>query len=372
MRIPGARCLPNGELAYRLGTIERDPNQPIVITCAGRTRGIAGVIGLSIAGFEGPIYALENGTQGWALAGQLLERDNCAASFPEPDAAALEEARRRASRILSDYKIQTVTTRDIQDFISHHSRTSYVFDVRSGVEATSDPVAAAEHAPCGQLVQATDQWVGVRRSRIVLCCDTGLRSAISAFWLKQLGYEPLVARIDDSLRGLRRPARRARQESCGIKRIDATQALRQISDGNTLLVDLRSSMDYRSAHISGAVWCTRTLIPELLASHAGTDIVLISDDPTLAVLAAIDCYEAGVARVVEVDGGHAALIAAGAVADATPASPTDAEAIDYLFFVHDRHDDNLDASRRYLAWETGLIQQLDEHERCEFQLLTPV
>ncbi len=52
----------------------------------------------------------------------------------------------------------------------------------------------------------------------------------------------------------------------------------------------------------------------------------------------------------------------------TPESPADAECIDYLFFVHDRHDGNLEASRRYLAWETGLLAQLDAEERATFAI----
>ena len=37
--------------------------------------------------------------------------------------------------------------------------------------------------------------------------------------------------------------------------------------------------------------------------------------------------------------------------------------IDFLFFVHDRHDGNMDAARCYLKWETGLLAQLDDQER---------
>ncbi|HEX7126795.1 MAG TPA: sulfurtransferase, partial [Thermodesulfobacteriota bacterium] len=53
--------------------------------------------------------------------------------------------------------------------------------------------------------------------------------------------------------------------------------------------------------------------------------------------------------------------------------PDDASAIDYdyLFFVHDRHQGNLEASRRCLVWEMGLVDQMDERERAEFRLLVP-
>ena len=58
-----------------------------------------------------------------------------------------------------------------------------------------------------------------------------------------------------------------------------------------------------------------------------------------------------------------ALADAGYEVVATPDTPADEDCIDYLFFVHDRHDGNMDAARRYLEWETGLIAQLDEQER---------
>jgi hypothetical protein len=46
----------------------------------------------------------------------------------------------------------------------------------------------------------------------------------------------------------------------------------------------------------------------------------------------------------------------------SPTLPADSDCIDFLFFVHDRHDGNKDAARRYLEWETSLIAQLDEDE----------
>ena len=45
----------------------------------------------------------------------------------------------------------------------------------------------------------------------------------------------------------------------------------------------------------------------------------------------------------------------------------DARCIDFLFFVHDRHDGNKEAARRYLAWETNLIGQLDAQELATFR-----
>jgi hypothetical protein len=83
---------------------------PIVITCAGRTRGITGAIGLKLAGHAGEVYALENGTQGWALAGFGLERGNAAAPFPALDAEALAGARQRAAALMARFAIPEVVT----------------------------------------------------------------------------------------------------------------------------------------------------------------------------------------------------------------------------------------------------------------------
>jgi len=48
--------------------------------------------------------------------------------------------------------------------------------------------------------------------------------------------------------------------------------------------------------------------------------------------------------------------------------PPDEQCIDFLFFVHDRHQGNKEAARRYLEWETGLVAQLDASELAAFHL----
>ncbi len=201
MRVPGAVCLPNGELAHRLPAVTTDPAAAIVITCAGRTRGIVGALGLRLAGVDAPVYALENGTQGWALAGFELERGNAAAPFPALDQAGADTTRARAAGFLSRHDIPRVRRGQIEAWCADATRTTYLFDLRSPCEIDADPLPAFTPAPSGQLVQATDQWVGVRHGRLVLLDDLGLRAGLAAFWLRQLGYDVAVAQIDDEIRG---------------------------------------------------------------------------------------------------------------------------------------------------------------------------
>jgi hypothetical protein len=99
-------------------------------------------------------------------------------------------------------------------------------------------------------------------------------------------------------------------------------------------------------------------------------IALLADEPEVAALAAVDLAELGFdAHLIE--GGMAAWRAAGLSVEASPDRPAPEEAIDFLRFVHDRHDGNLEASRQYLAWEQGLVAQLDSEERAEFRLAQP-
>src|SRR5262245_65726190 len=73
MNIPGGICCPNGELALHIHEIAPDPATTIIVNCAGRTRSIIGAQLLIDFGVPNPVYALENGTQGWFLAGFELE-----------------------------------------------------------------------------------------------------------------------------------------------------------------------------------------------------------------------------------------------------------------------------------------------------------
>jgi len=95
-------------------------------------------------------------------------------------------------------------------------------------------------------------------------------------------------------------------------------------------------------------------------------VTLIIDDEHIAQLAAIDLREQGIGDIAWTR--PADLEAIGHPLESTPDQPADAEAIDYLFFVHDRHDGNLEAARRYLAWEIGLIAQCQPQELAAFAL----
>jgi rhodanese-related sulfurtransferase len=379
MSVPGAVCLPNGELAHRFAAVAPRPDTPIVVNCAGRTRGVVGAIGLKLVGIENPVAALENGTQGWALAGETLERGMPVQPFPALDADALEQSRRRARRLSSEGRIAWISPAAFDAFRRDTGRTTYLFDVRSEDEYRADHLPGAAHAPGGQLVQATDQWIGVRHARVVLCDDTGLRAALAAFWLRQMGFEPYVlpgaAASPPPLRGKDREGGKPQAPAKGLSPLSPQDASAGLASGTHSLLDLRSSRAHQACHPAGAEWAIRPQLgvppsPALPRKGGGRSrtVVFLSDEPDVAALAAIDLAELGWSDVRLLDGGIEAWRNAGLPVEASPDNPSPDEAIDFLRFVHDRHDGNLEASRQYLAWEQGLVAQLDAEERAEFRL----
>ena len=136
---------------------------------------------------------------------------------------------------------------------------------------------------------------------------------------------------------------------------------------DAVFLDLRTSMEYRKAHIAGARWAIRPSLTEALRDAKGP-VVIVADDAAAAGLAVETEWPAHLERPRLLDGGMNAWREAGFPVEATPDLPRDADCIDFLFFVHDRHDGNKEAASRYLAWETGLVAQLDAQELAAFRL----
>jgi rhodanese-related sulfurtransferase len=368
MNIPGGICCPNGELARRIGDIAPNPKTKIIVNCAGRTRSIIGAQTLIDFGVPNPVFALENGTQGWFLAGLKLENGADRHHRGLPKAADVGELKSRARTLAEARGVAFVSAAEARRLLDDASRTTYLLDVRTPEEFAARAVPGFAHAPGGQLVQATDQWVGTRGARLVLLDEELVRAPVTAGWLRQLGHEAYVIEggIAEaaSLAWPQRMSPSARPEPTPMTARELASALR---DGSVHLVDLRPGMTYRKGHIDGAVWSIR---PRIAAALAGRDkaVVLVADEPGVAALAALDLSEAGVRDIRLLAGGHDAARAAGLPIVETPNDPADADCIDFLFFTHRRHEGDAEAARQYLAWEIGLLGQLDAQERGAFRI----
>jgi rhodanese-related sulfurtransferase len=366
MNIPGGICCPNGELALRIHDIAPDPKTTIVVNCAGRTRSIIGAQTLIDFGVPNPVFALENGTQGWFLVGLDVER-GASRRYPDEGAPRDMAALRRAARRFADASgAAFAAAAEAHAWLSDAERTTFLFDVRTEEEFGAVGVSGFVHAPGGQLIQATDQWVGVKGARIVVLDHELVRAPVVAGWLRQLGHEAFVldggaaaAAAHDWTRPLATPTLPPLQP------ISVAETADRLGSGSAHIFDLRSGMLYRAGHIAGSMW---TIRPRIAADAAGADqtIILVADDPAVAALAAIDLKSLSAQDVRILAGGFEAWRSASLPVESSPDRPSDAECIDFLFFTHDRQS-NPDAARRYLAWETGLLDQLDDQERGVFR-----
>ncbi len=358
MAIPGGICCPNGELPLRIAALVPDADTTVVINCAGRTRSIIGAQMLIDFGIPNPVLALENGTQGWNLADLKLE--NGADRLYPPAPADLGAARAKAASHAARCGVTLCDAATLAGWLADATRTTFLCDVRTPEEFAAGTLPGARSTPGGQLLQATDQYVGVRGARLVVFDGEGVRAPMVAAWLRRMGWEAHV--LAEGL-SAQLPAPAPTPTEPSLPRLDTVALQPLLAPGAATLLDCRSSMAFRAGHPPGARW---TIRPALDATAIPRDrpVVLVATEDAVAGLIAADLARAGLTDISLHRGSPAAWRDAGLPVEATPDSPADAACIDYLFFVHDRHSGNKDASRRYLAWELGLIAQLDEAEKA--------
>lgn len=364
MNIPGAVSLPNAELGLRLPDLLSDPSTSVVINCAGRTRSIIGAQTLLSLGFDNPVVALRNGTQGWQLAGFELNYGSAPAPMPDVTPQGLDQARKRFEAFVKTNTLPVIDQATLNQWRTDHSRTLYHFDPRSDEEFAAGHLAGFLHAPGGQLVQAADMWVGVRNARIVLHDPHGLRAATTCFWLRKMGHDAYILDHLPEPDEMRRGPDPEDTDTTEYA-ITAAELGKQLEDGAQLF-DLSPSSDFRTAHIAHAQWAIRPRLSQLKIDPA-EPVILTSSDPVLARLAVVDLVEMGITSPLLLKHDLVDWKKAGLNIIATPNQPTEAEMIDFLFFVHDRHNGSMESARRYLEWETGLIAQMDEDELSIFR-----
>ncbi|MDQ2150045.1 rhodanese-like domain-containing protein [Alcaligenaceae bacterium C4P045] len=372
MSIPGGISVPGAELALRIKDLAPDPRTQVIVNCAGRTRSIIGTQSLVNIGIPNPVAALRNGTIGWTLAGQTLERGQSRRHAGSVADAWRTDARTRARRLADRAGVARVSL--AQALQQPADRTCYWLDVRTPEEYARSHLPGFASAPGGQLVQETDHVAAVRGARIVLVDDDGVRANMTASWLAQMGWDVHV--VDDAPPVTEWPA--AEPAAAGLRAVDVPEdrwvdgaALAGWLDDPTVapalrIVDMGASADYRKQHVPGASHVRRAdaqALAKVLASTPGiTRVVLTSPDGALAAHGWSDVAEMlrvwGIAATVYVlRDGSQGWTAAG--------ERLTAEAPDWVVEPTDRYrrpyegtDNPVAAMQGYLDWEYGLVDQL--------------
>ena len=362
MNIPGGIDAPGAELVYRTPDLAPGADTLVVVNCAGRTRSIIGCQSLRNAGWK-DVVALKDGTMGWELAGFQCERGSSRVA-PEPTAGGKQKARAAADAVAARFQVKFARVRQAREWLDNASRTTYLLDVRSREEFEAGHLAGARHAPGGQMVQAMDEFVAVRNSRVLLADPERVRSVMTASWLNQMGWDEVYVLEPGSGDWALETGARA---APAFKRWTSVRAQR-FAPEEAALVDLSTSLKYRAWHVPGAWWAVRSRLAEAREKiGAAGEVVLTSEDGVLAHLAAPEAAALW-PNVKVLEGGNKAWRAAGLATESGMAKPTTAlDDVWYKPYDHEAGADYEKHARAYLDWEVALVEQIKRDPAIRFR-----
>jgi rhodanese-related sulfurtransferase len=363
--IPTGVNVPGAELVLRVHDLAPSPDTLVVVNCAGRTRSIIGAQSLINAGVPNKVVALRNGTMGWTLAGLTCDSGRQERA-PAPSGTALSWAHEAAARVAERFGIARIDRATLERFRADETRSLYLLDVRDPAEYAAGHMAGAVSAPGGQLVQATDLYVGTLGARIVLVDDAEVRAVMTASWLRQMGWKDVFVLAERgtetgfSASPLLGPAP---SPEVGI---DVATLADMLAREEATVVDLSLSRTYAKGHIPGAWFAIRSRLAQALAKVAvrGT-LVLSSEGGIVAGLAAPEAAALTDAPVRYLAGGNAAWQAAGHAMSNEPRMAD--EAVDAWLKPYERSDDVAGAMQEYLTWEVDLLQRIERDGTTNFQ-----
>jgi len=370
MNIPGSTSVPGAELVLRIRELVPDPATRVVVNCAGRTRSIIGTQSLVNAGIPNPVAALRNGTIGWTLAGQALER-GADRRFPPVSAQTREQAAQAARAVADRAGVQRATLADVDRWRSQNGRSSYFFDVRTPEEYEAGHLPGFRPVAGGQLVQETEMVAPVRGGRIVLADDDGVRANMTASWLAQMNWEVHVLDgLDAAEFRERGPWQPAVFPPPSVRRIlPETLARCQAAGEDVVVLDFTTGANYRKRHIPGAWFLLRSRLAEDFAGvPRAARYVLTCGSSQLAQYVVPEVQALTGAEVLLLDGGNAAWFAAGLEEEAGEtrlASPL----IDRYRRPYEGTDNAREAMQGYLDWEFGLVAQLGRDGTHGFKVI---
>ncbi len=371
--LPGATDCPGGELVYRVSDVASDPTLPIVVNCAGRTRSIIGAQSLRDAGFPNPIYALKNGTMGWQIAGLTVEKGK-SNIVPEPDGPGLSLAVERGRDVASRSRLRFVSCDEAVGWAGDPTRTTYLFDVRQPDVFARGHVPGSVNAPGGQLVQATDIFVAVRHSRIVLIDDHRVQSVMTAHWLSRMGWDVWV--VDDATNHMTetglQPRNALHPPRADVDTVDVGELQRMLEGDSCDVIDVGESYWYRQGRIPGSWYSKRSdLARSLQRFDKDRTLVFVCTHGATSPYAAGDAVDLGFSRVCVLDGGRTAWRQA-----KNPVEVIDMDDDGFLLSVTDdmwyppwsRKEGVRESMIEYLTWEVGLMEFVSEETYVSFRL----
>src|SRR5438105_8084941 len=295
---------------------------------------------------------------GWELAGFACERGAQRAA-PSPSEDSKSSARAAADHVARRFGVKFAEAETVRAWQHDASRTLYLLDVRTREEFERGHIAGSRHAPGGQLVQASDEYVGVRNARVVLVDSERVRAVMTASWLNQMGWNDV--HVLDGLEGFDIESGPRKPKVLGLRPWPST------SDVDGAVLDFSTSLRFYHRHIPGAWWVVRSRLAEAREKIFASSLTLTSEDGILAHLAAPEVAALWPqAKVRVLEGGNAAWFArAGAEESGVERATTTRD--DVWYKPYDHSSDYLKHARDYLAWEVALVEQIKRDPTIRFR-----
>jgi len=323
--IPGGINVPGGDLILWANALRQKPETTVIVNCAGRTRSIIGTAVLHRLGITN-VRALKNGTMGWVLAGFELESKPAQAA-PTAPAESAAKANELARLIAEAECITWISVDELLKILNRgqESGVTYLIDVRAEKEYQAGHIHGSLHVPGGQAVQRADDFIAVRRGKIIFISNESARAVMAAYWYRQMGFRD-VSVLQGGLHawaesGQRLVAGASRSEPLGFETassmarlINAGELHKRLQSSSILILDVGTSLQFEAAHVPDARWISRGWIelelPERFPDR-GQSIIATCPDGRNSVFAALALTKLGYTDVFVLDGGVQAWLATG-------------------------------------------------------------
>jgi rhodanese-related sulfurtransferase len=381
MSIPTATSCPGAELVLRIAELAPRPETQVIVNCAGRTRSIIGTQSLINAGIPNKVSALRNGTIGWTLAGQALDKGETR-KFKEVSEQTMQNAAARARSVAERAGVKHAALPDAQAWRSQSERTTYFFDARTPEEFAAGHIAGFRSTPGGQLVQETEMVAPVRGARIVLVDTDGVRANMTASWLAQMAWDVYVLTelpagafadtgpwVAECAKLPIVPTIAVAELAAALAADVAHGAVHDVAAKKMVVIDLSKHAQYVQAHLPGAQYVLRSQFRQALSRlPRASAYALVCPDGLLSGYAQAEIAALLSAPVSVLAGGIQAWKAAGLALE-KGATALLSEPIDRYKRPYEGTDAPHEAMQAYLDWEFGLVAQLGVDGTHHFEVV---
>jgi rhodanese-related sulfurtransferase len=316
--VPDAYHIPGGDLLLDLAALpESAADHTIVVSCAGRTRGILGAEMLRVAGFR-DVFALENGGMGWRLAGRELE-EGPGNGWPGRPSAVPQWIQDATDRLAEGARVRTIAVGDFKA-LRESREPFYAVDIRTPQEFRDGHVPGSISLPAGQFALQHENFLAVRAAQVVVIADDPIRPVWAAALCQDLGFTNVLV-LDGGIHAWQAAGHTIDRgiQSAGVFGLDVARQnvgsvepnilAQMLSRGAAAVLDVRGSGEFVTGHIAGSRWLARGKLElgiEPMVPDRTTPLIMVCDNGVRSTLGAATLRSLGYHNVRYLAGGIAA------------------------------------------------------------------